>query len=100
MTLKSDAKFKEKLTCGLKNDMGEFGKFSPEHRKFQNWDFHGTLVVQSRKCMSLKFTGNLCAMTMKNDTNTEEELTCCFKTDMTNLTNFDLVTQKSLKFAL
>ena len=33
MTLKSDAKFKEKLTCGLKYDK-EFGEFSPNHSKF------------------------------------------------------------------
>ena len=32
MTLKSDAKFEEKLTCGLENDK-DFGKFSPEHCK-------------------------------------------------------------------
>ena len=37
---------------------------------------------------------------MKNDTKTEEELTCEFKTNMRNLTNFDLSTQKSQKFAL
>ena len=29
-------------------------------------------------------------MTMKNDTKFEQELTCQFKIDMTNLTNFDL----------
>ena len=29
-------------------------------------------------------------MTMKNDAKIEEELTCQFKTDMRNLTNFDL----------
>ena len=28
-------------------------------------------------------------MTMKNDTKIEEGLTCRFKIDMTNLTNFD-----------
>ena len=28
-------------------------------------------------------------MTMKNDTKTEEELTCRFKIDMKNLMNFD-----------
>ena len=39
-------------------------------------------------------------MTMKNDTKIEEELTCHFKTDMRNLTNFDPSTQKSPKFAL
>ena len=39
-------------------------------------------------------------MTMKNDAKFEEELTCRFKTDMTNLTNVDPSTQKSQKFAL
>ena len=50
--------------------------------------------------MSLKLAGELCVMTMKNDTKFEEKLTCQFKIDMRNLTNFDLSTQKSQKFAL
>ena len=50
--------------------------------------------------MSLKFTGKLCFMTMKNDAKIEEELTCQFKIDMRNLTNFDPSTPKSQKFAL
>ena len=37
-------------------------------------------------------------MTMKNDTTIKEELTCRFKIDMRNLTNFDPSTQKSKKF--
>ena len=39
-------------------------------------------------------------MTMKNDTKLEKELTWQFKIDIRNLTNFDLSTQKSKKFAL
>ena len=39
--------------------------------------------------MSLIFTVELCLMIMKNDAQFEEELTCHFKTDMRNLTNFD-----------
>ena len=39
--------------------------------------------------MSLKFTEELYVMTMQNDTKIEEELTCRFKIDMRNLTNFD-----------
>ena len=35
-------------------------------------------------------------MTMKNDAKTEEELTCQFKIDMRNLTNFDPSTRKHL----
>ena len=60
----------------------------------------GTLMnpfVQSRKGMVLKFTEVLCVMTTKNNAKFEEELTCHFKTDMKNLTNFDLSTGKSLK---
>ena len=39
-------------------------------------------------------------MTMKNNAKFEEELTCHFKTDMRNLTNFDPSIQKSKKIAL
>ena len=39
--------------------------------------------------MSLNITGVLCVMTMTNDAKFEEELTCQFKIDMRNLTNFD-----------
>ena len=38
-------------------------------------------------------------MTMEDDENFEEELTCCFKNDMRNLTNYDHRTGKSKKFA-
>ena len=63
----------------------------------------GTLIdflIQSRKLMSLKFKGELFVMAMKNDARLKEELTCSFKTDMTNLTNFDPSTQKYQSFAL
>ena len=50
--------------------------------------------------MSLKFTGDFFVMTMKNDAKFEGELTCQFKIDMRNLTNFDPSTRKSQKFAL
>ena len=42
--------------------------------------------------MSLKFTGELCVMKMKNDAQFEEQLTGQFKIDMRNLTNFGLST--------
>ena len=50
--------------------------------------------------MSLKFTEELCVMTMKNDARFEEDLTCRFKINMRNLANFDQSTLKSPKFAL
>ena len=55
--------------------------------------------IQSRKYMSLKFTGEICVMTMKNDAKFEQELIGQFKIDMRNSTNFDSSTQKSQKFA-
>ena len=39
-------------------------------------------------------------MAMTNDAKFEEELTCRFKSDMKNLTNFDPSTRKSQKFSL
>ena len=50
--------------------------------------------------MSLKFTGELCLMTVKDDAIFEEELTCQFKIDLKNLTNFDPSTQRYKKFSL
>ena len=39
-------------------------------------------------------------MRMKNDAKFEEELTYQFKTDLSNLMNFELSTRKSQKFEL
>ena len=44
MTLKSDAKFEEKLTCDLENDMRNLANFHQSTRKCQNWDFNGVLL--------------------------------------------------------
>ena len=72
----------------------EFGKFSPEHTKISKLGHSLGLFIQSRK-----LTGELCVITMKNDAKFEMELTCQFKIDMRDLTNFDPSTQKSKKFA-
>ena len=78
----------------------EFGKFLPEHWKVSKLELSWDPFVKNRKCMSLKFNEELCVMTMKNDVKIEDQLTCLFKNDMRNLTNFDPSTQKSPKFAL
>ena len=44
MTLKSDAKFKEKLTCCLENDMMNLANFHQSTRKCQNWNFDEILL--------------------------------------------------------
>ena len=38
MTLKGDAKFEEKLTCGLENGMRNMANFHQSNLKSQNWD--------------------------------------------------------------
>ena len=55
MKLKSDAKFEEKLTCGLENDMRNLANFHQSTRR--------DLFAQSRQCMSLKLTEQLYVMT-------------------------------------
>ena len=44
MTMKSDAKFEEKLTCGLENDIRNLANFHQSTRKSQTWDFEGILL--------------------------------------------------------
>ena len=41
MTRKSHAKFEEKLTCGLENQMRNLANFHQKTWKCQNWYFHG-----------------------------------------------------------
>ena len=43
MTLKGDAKFEEKLTCGLENDMRNIANFYQSNLKSRNWDNDGIL---------------------------------------------------------
>ena len=59
MTLKSDEKFGEKLTCCLENDMRNL-EFSPEHSKVSKLELWWDPFAQSRNCMTLKFTEKLC----------------------------------------
>ena len=40
MTLDCDAKFEEKLTCGLENDMRNLANFHHSKQNSQNWNFH------------------------------------------------------------
>ena len=85
MTLKSPAKFEEKLTCGLENE--EFDKFSSEHFQVSKLVFSWNCFVQSRKCISYNL--QRMKMTLKNDQKFEDELTYRFKSAIKILTNFD-----------
>ena len=41
--MKSDAKFEEKLSCSLENDMKNLATFHQGTQKSQMWDFDGIL---------------------------------------------------------
>ena len=64
MTLKSDSKFEEKMACGLENDRKNLVNFSPEYSKVSELELWWDLFIQSRKGMTLKFTEELCVMTI------------------------------------
>ena len=61
----------------------EFGKFLLEHLKVSKLRLWWDPFIQSRKCVSLKFTDKLRIMTMKNFVKFDEELTCYFYNDIT-----------------
>ena len=77
MTLKSDAKFEEKLTCGYENAKRN-------------------LVTFTSALKSLKIEALMRSFYSK----VEEELTFCFKIDIRILTNSAPNTQKSQIFTL
>ena len=61
----------------------EFGNFLPDDSKISKLGLWWVPFIQSRKYMSLKFTKELCIITMKNDAKFEKQLTCRFKIDTT-----------------
>ena len=66
MTLKSDAKFKEKLTCGFKYDMKNLVNSHPTTQKSEN-SLRRALFVQSMQGLSYENTEELSFMTLNSD---------------------------------
>ena len=95
MTLKSGAKFEKKLTfltfCS-KNDTGNLVNFNASSGKFNNLHFNMLLLSKVYYVRAKKRTEELCAITLKNDTKFEKELTCAL---MWVLGNFWRNTQRS-----
>ena len=87
--------------CFQKFTWGIWQIFTRALERLQIGTFMAYFCVKLKvKWTSLKTAGELCVMAMTNDAKFQEELTCQFKIDMRNLTNFDLSTRKSQKFAL
>ena len=60
MTLTSDAKFEEKLACGLENEMRNLANFYQSTRKSQNWDFYGILLSKGEMYELKIYRGVMC----------------------------------------
>ena len=54
MTLKGDAKFKRKLTCGMKNNIRNLINFHVSTRKFENLHFDKILLSKAYKDLDEK----------------------------------------------
>ena len=70
MTLKSDARFKEKLTCGFKCDMKDLVNFHPTTQKSESFTSMGYLCPKYMR-FELKNTEELSFMTLNSDTKFE-----------------------------
>ena len=84
MTLKSYAKFEEKLTLGSKIDMRNLMNLYASSGKSENLHFDVLLLSRSYKGSGKKSTEELYLMKLKKDTHFEEKLTFCLKNDMRN----------------
>ena len=73
MTLRSDVKFKGKLTCGLKNGMSNLVNFHTSSQMFEIFYFYGLLNCQKYKGLRLKNMAELCVMILRSDANLKEK---------------------------
>ena len=97
MTLKGDAKYKGKLTRGLKSDIRNLVNFHAISRKSENLHFNGLILSKAYKVLDEKVQKStvLCLMALKSDAKFEEKLTLGSKNDNRNLVNFDASSGKS-----
>ena len=76
MVLNIGVKLEGNLTCAFKNDMRNVANFHQSmFESLKLATFIGLFYSKQKgKFMTLKFTGELCVMTMKKDARFEEEL--------------------------
>ena len=87
ITLKSDANFKEKLTCSIKHGIRNLLIFT-QPLKCLKISFRWVIFVQSMKVWYKKNTKELYFMTLNSDANLNKPWPCGFKTNMRNWVNF------------
>ena len=89
MRLKSDARYKDELTRGLKNNKRNLVNFHESIRETANLHFHGPILSKTYKLLYEKSTEQLCLMTRQSDAKFEENLIFGSKNGMRNLVDFN-----------
>ena len=95
MTLKGDAKFKGKLTCGLKNDIRNLVNFHASSRKSENLHFDGLLLSKAYKVLDEKVQKSYLSWHWWVMQSLKKNWPLVPKNDMTNLVNFHMSSGKS-----
>ena len=75
MTLEDDTKFKEKLTCGLKNNRRNLLNFHAISQNSGNLNFDRVLLSKAYIVWAKNSTKELFLMILKSDAKFEEKLT-------------------------
>ena len=96
MTLKSDTKFKEKLTSGFKYNMKDLVNFLPITQKSKSFTSMGYFCPKYISFELKKYRGVI--MTLKGDAKFKGRLTCGLKNNIQNLVNFHASSWKSKNF--
>ena len=101
MAVNIDSKFEGKLSFASKNDKRNSANVHQSMLESLKIETLMGSFYSKQNIYDLKiYRGVLSYDNEEYDTKFEEELTFQFKIDMRNLTNFDLSTRKSQKFAL
>ena len=95
MTLKSDAKFKRKLICGLKNDIKNLVNFHASSRKSENLHYDRILLFKSYKFLDKKIQKSYVLWHWRMMQNFVKKLTLGSKNNMRILVNFNASSGKS-----
>ena len=93
--MKIDAKFKEKLTRGSKNDMRNLLNFNATSGKPHNLHFDVLLLSIAYKVSANQVRKNYLSWHLKKDPHFEEKLTFCLKNDVSNLVNYNASSEMS-----
>ena len=87
MTLNSDAKFEETLTCGFKNDMRNWVNFNQRTQKSEKLYNDGFFLPKAYNFRG-KNLGDICFITLNRHAKFKGKLSCDLINDLRNLINF------------